>query len=148
MPEKGEALVRLQGLYESYIREVELLELNRKPGEGFFRLKGGPDEDPCHDRFAERLQEFYMEIWMSKAASETVRELMEYACTVPARYRDLRTAYWMLIAVQGLTQPLAGLLSPQDADALSELYEINYRRFERLPVQKQLIHTLRSAASR
>ena len=147
MLEQGEALARLQELYESYIAKVDFLEKNRKPGEGLLGLKGGPDEDPCHDRFADDLQEFYTEITMGKPASGTVRELMEYACTAPGQHREPRTAYWMLIAVQSLTQPLIRLLTPQDAGALAELYENNYRRFERLPSQKQLMKALKSAAS-
>ena len=106
MPERNEALVRLQELYESYLGEVELLEINRKPGAGIFGLKGGPADDPCHDRFAETLRGFYEEFAAQKPESASVRELMAYACTVPTVRREPRTAYWMLIAVQSLTQPL------------------------------------------
>ena len=142
MPERNEALVRLRELYESYLGEVELLELNRKPGAGIFGLKGGPADDPCHDRFAETLRGFYEEF----AAQTSVRELMAYACTVPTVRREPRTAYWMLIAVQSLTQPLLGLLTPQDAGELAALYEKSYKRRERMPSQIKLIRALRDAA--
>ena len=146
MPERNEALVRLQELYESYLGEVEQLELNRKPGAGIFGLKGGPADDPCHDRFAETLRGFYEEFAAQKPESASVKELMAYACTVPTVRREPRTAYWMLIAVQSLTQPLLGLLTPQDAGELAALYEKSYKRRERMPSQIKLIRALRDAA--
>ena len=146
MPERNEALVRLQELYESYLGEVELLEINRKPGAGIFGLKGGPADDPCHDRFAETLRGFYEEFAAQKPESASVKELMAYACTVPTVRREPRTAYWMLIAVQSLTQELIGLLTPQDAGELAALYEKSYKRRERMPSQIKLIRALRDAA--
>ncbi len=146
MPERNEALVRLQELYESYLGEVELLEINRKPGAGIFGLKGGPADDPCHDRFAETLRGFYEEFAAQKPESASVKELMAYACTVPTVRREPRTAYWMLIAVQSLTQPLLGLLTLQDAGELAALYEKSYKRRERMPSQIKLIRALRDAA--
>ena len=144
MPERNEALVRLQELYESYLGEVELLEINRKPGAGIFGLKGGPADDPCHDRFAETLRGFYEEFAAQKPESASVKELMAYACTVPTVRREPRTAYWMLIAVQSLTQPLLSLLTPQDAGELAALFEKRFRRSERMPVQVRLIKELRA----
>ena len=146
MPERNEALVRLRELYESYLGEVELLELNRKPGAGIFGLKGGPADDPCHDRFAETLCGFYEGFAAQKPESAAVKELMAYACTLPTVRREPRTAYWMLIAVQSLTQELIGLLTPQDAGELAALYEKSFRRHERMPSQIKLIRALKAAA--
>ena len=146
MPERNEALVRLQELYESYLGEVELLEINRKPGAGIFGLKGGPADDPCHDRFAETLRSFYEGFAAQKPESAAVKELMAYACTLPTVRREPRTAYWMLIAVQSLTQELIGLLTPQDAGELAALYEKSFRRHERMPSQIKLIRALKAAA--
>ena len=146
MPERSEALVRLQGLYEAYLKEVELLEFNRKPGAGIFGLKGGPADDPCHDRFAETLRCFYEGFAAQQPESAAVRELMAFACTLPTVRREPRTAYWMLIAVQSLTQPLIGLLTPQDAGELAALYEKSFKRRERMPMQIKLIKALRARA--
>ena len=146
MPERCETLIRLQGLYEAYLKEVALLELNRKPGAGIFGLKGGPADDPCHDRFAETLKGFYEEFAAHSPESADVRQLMEYACTAPQGKDIPRTAYWMLIAVQALTRPLTALLAPADARAVAELYEKSFRRSERMPVQIKLIRELREAA--
>ena len=146
MPERNEALVRLRELYESYLGEVEQLELNRKPGAGIFGLKGGPADNPCHDRFAETLHGFYEGFTAQKPESAAVKELMAYACTAPIAAPTPRCAFWMLIAVQGLTQPLIALLDPQDARAVAELYEKSFKRRERMPAQIKLIKALRSAS--
>ena len=146
MPERNEDLLWLQGLYEAYLKEVELLELNRKPGAGYFGIKGGPADDPCHDRFAETLRAFFEEFAAVSPPSIIVREMIAYAICFPVDHPKPRTAYWMLIAVQSLTQPLIKLLNPQDAGALAELFEKSFRRSERMPVQIRLIKELKSAA--
>ena len=146
MPEPEEALLRQRELYDAYIRKVLDLELNRKPGAGIFGMKGGPADDPCHERFAESLRSFYDELAARKPESETVRRLMAYACTAPQKKEIPRTAFWMLIAVQGLLQPLVALLSAQDAQELVESYEKSYRRRERMPVQNKLIKALQTAS--
>ena len=81
-----------------------------------------------------------------KPESAVVKELMAYACTAPIAAPTPRCAFWMLIAVQGLTQPLIALLNAQDARTVAELYEKSFKRRERLPVQTRLIKALRSAS--
>ena len=139
-------LARLERLYGDYLKTVQDLEDKRKFGEGMFGFKGGPADNPCHDRFAETLRGFYEEFAAQKPESASVKELMAYACTVPTVRREPRTAYWMLIAVQSLTQELIGLLTPQDAGELAALYEKSFRRHERMPSQIKLIRALRDAA--
>ena len=148
MPEREDALLRQRELYEAYRKEVDLAEFNRKPGAGLFGMKGGPADDPCHDRFAERLHAFYEELAAQGTDSGTVRGLMEYACGAPLGKDVPRSAFWMLIAVQSLTQPLIALLDSADAEALAELYEKSYRRSERLPVQIKLIRELKEASKK
>ena len=146
MPERETALRRQRELYESYLGEVELAERNRKPGAGIFGMKGGPADDPCHDRFAERLKAFYDELAAQNAESGTLRQLMAYACTAPLDNNVPRTAYWMLIAVQSLCRPMIARLDAQDASALVELYEKSFRRSERMPVQIKMIKELKAAS--
>ena len=53
---RDEYLARLEALYAGYLKTVQELEDNRKLGEGMFGFKGGPADNPCHDRFAEDLR--------------------------------------------------------------------------------------------
>ena len=146
MPEPREPSARLRALYESYLDEAETAERNRKPGAGWFGMKGGPADDPCHDRFSVALREYFTELSDSGAPSEVVRDEIAFVFTAPLQYREPRAAYWMLIAVQGLCRPLIGSLTPQDAGTLSELLEKSFRRSERMPVQIELIKELKAAS--
>lgn len=144
MPETREPSARLRALYENYLAEAETVEKNRKLGAGWFGMKGGPADDPCHDRFAEALRSYFEEL--SGAPSELIREELAYVYTAPRDNPNPRAAYWMLVAVQGLTQPLVASLTPQDAAALAELLEKTFRRSERMPAQIKLIKALKAAA--
>ncbi len=145
MPER-EASARLRALYASYLEEAETVERNRKPGAGWFGMKGGVADDPCHDRFAESVRNYLEELSSSGAPSDTIRDELAFIYTAPLKFPEPRAAYWMLVAVQGLTRPLVGLLTPQDAAALTELLEKSFRRSERVPVQVQLIKELKAAS--
>jgi len=136
LPEQNEALARLRKLYETYLDKTITLERDRKPGAGWFGFKGGVADDPCHDRFAEELHVFFEDLSASGAESADVREIMEYVISAP------QTAYWMLIAVQGLTRPLLPLLSTADAGAVGAHLEKLFPRSKRLPVQDELLRAL------
>ena len=82
----------------------------------------------------------------SGASGEFIRDEMAFVYTAPLAHPEPRAAYWMLIAVQGMTRPLIALLSPQDAAALVELMEKSFRRSQRMPVQVELIRELRARA--
>mgnify|MGYP007102093307 CR=1 FL=1 len=137
---------QITALYESYLDTVRTLERNRKPGEGIFGLKGGPADDPCHDRFVDDLTAAIADFAAQEPSSEECRSVLEHMFTVPSAHRELRSAYWMLIAVHGLTPLLIARLSAADAAALYERYGKEYRRWERLPVQKQVLDALKKQA--
>lgn len=146
MPEQNEALVRLRTLYEAYLDKTAAVERSQKFGAGWFGLKGGVADDPCHDRFAVELHAYLASLAASGAESAALREIMEYVVAAPQKMDAPRAAYWMLIAVQGLTQPLLPLLSATDAQTVGELLEKLFPRSKRLPVQDKLLRELRKRA--
>ena len=111
---------QLSSLYENYLDEARKVELARKPGEGIFGLGKRPSDDPCHDRFAANLKE-----WLEAK-----------------KYPDPKSSFWMLIAVQSLTLGLIPRLSESDARSLVGEFAGLYKRWERLPVQKQILDAL------
>ena len=147
MPDRESFLTGLRERYRQYEETVEELERKRKPGEGVFGLKGGPADNPCHDRFAEELRACFADFAARRPESAEAREVLALAYAEPVAYRGPRCAYWMLIAVQGLTKELIPFLSPEDADALAERFEADYRPCDRLPVQIELIELLHKAGS-
>ena len=139
-------LARLEALYRDYISTVQELEKNRRPGDGLLGLRPGPADDPCHDRFAADLGTLMQACAAAGPDSAECAALLRYLFTAPEAFRELKSAYWMLIAVQGHGACLIGRLSPTDARALAELFASRYPRRERLPVQTQLLKRLRQQA--
>ncbi len=146
MPERSDFLTGLRARYRSYEETVEGLERNRKLGAGLFGMKGGPADDPCHDRFAEELRTAFAEYAESRPDSGEVREVLDFVYDEALVYRGPQCAYWMLTAVQGLTEVLIPLLSKEDAKALAASYGKRYPRWKRLPNQDQLLAKLKKAA--
>ena len=137
-----EYLPQIQTIYQEYLETITELERNRKIGAGLLGIGKGPAEDPCNDHFVEALAKVLKQFAAENPDSAQVRCVLEYIYTIPQTHRDLKSAYWMLIAVHGLTEDLCALLQPGDASSLRKQYTGIYRRWERLPVQKQLLKTL------
>ncbi len=119
---------------------------NRKFGEGFLGLKGGPADDPCHKRFAGELRMAFSSYGACHTDFSSVRVVLEYVYREPISYRGPKYAYWMLLTVQGLTAELIPLWGAEDAESLAQSYNRMYSRRVRLPNQKQLFDLLRKAA--
>ena len=146
MPERGSFLAELRERYRSYEETVEELERNRKFGEGIFGIKGGPADNPCHDRFAEEMRTAFADYAASRPDSDEVREVLGFVFDEPLNYRGPQCAGWMLMAVQGLTGALIPLLSKEDAAALAASYGKQYPRWKRLPNQDQIYALLKKTA--
>lgn len=136
----------LQALYDGYLKDAIQVEKNRKPGEGIFGIGKRPSDDPCHDRFTENLKKFLEDFRASKPESAEVREALRYIYRAPKEHPEPKTAYWLLIAVQSLTPELISLLNGEDAAALAKEYTGIYKRWERLPIQKQILDALKKAS--
>ena len=136
-------LPRVEALYRDYIGTVDKLEQNRKFGDGLFGLRPGPEDDPCHDRFAADLEGLLKDFLAASPESGECAAVLRYMIEAPEPWRELRCAYWMLLAVQGLTKELIPHLSPADADTLAERFEADYRPCDRLPAQNELLAALR-----
>jgi hypothetical protein len=140
-------LSRLESLYHDYIDTVQELERNRKFGEGLFGMRSGPKDSPCHERFAEDVEKLLNDFGDTSPTSEDCAALLRYMFTVPEDWNDLKSVYWMLIAVQKFGIDLIGRLNPADAQALTELFIAKYPRRNRMPVQVQILKKLKQQAN-
>ena len=136
-------LQEVQELYRSYIVKAEELERSRKFSDGLFGIGAKPADDPCHTRFAEDLEQL-----LNRQAGEVflpgeAAAVLEYIWFLPLEYREPASIYWMLLAVHGLTEPLIGALSPEERAALAQKYGKAYPRWDRLPVQKNILKELK-----
>ena len=136
-------LSRIEALYDAYLQTAAELEKNRKIGDGLFGLRPGPADDPCHERFAADLETLLKDCAAAKPGSGETAEILRFLFVRADDKRMPQSAYWMLIAVQGLGRELIGLLSPEDAAGLVTFYNKRYPRRVRLPVQEQILKQLR-----
>lgn len=140
------SLQDIQNVYHTYFDAVQKAEQNRKITDGMFGFGKKPADDPCHTEFLETLRRMLTNETDEKTDSQHIREILSYIYVSPAEHPEPQSAYWMLIAVHGLTNGLIPLLSKPDASSLLETYSKTYRRWERLPVQKNIIRLLKSQA--
>lgn len=136
-------VTELRSLYRRYLDAAAAAERNRKPGEGLLGIGKGPADNPCHDRFAAELEALLDSIAESGPDSGVAKALLEYIYAVPRETAELKSAYWMLLAVHKLTLPLIAFLDSADAAVLLAEYEKNYPRRLRLPPQKAVLSALR-----
>lgn len=136
-------LDKLEALYEGYLSEFRRLEQGRKPLEGAFGLGGGPQSYPCHDKFAQDLEQLLRDFVGQSPSPEEVGQVLNYIYfTAPARFQTEPAVDWMLMAVHGLTLELIGLLDAAQAGPLCRAYGSTYPRRRRLPVQNKLFAAL------
>lgn len=140
-------LSRLEALYGNYIDTVQELERNLKPGEGLFGLHSSLKDSPCHERFAEDVKRLLEDFRDTSPTSEDCAALLRYVFTVPENWCELKTAYWMLIAVQNFGIDLIDCLNISDAQELAELFSAYYPRRKRMPVQNRILKRLQQRAS-
>ncbi len=140
-------LTQIISLYDRYVQQVADLEKNRKLGEGLFGAKDGPKNHPCHEKFAEDLAALLQEHEKAAPGSAAVKEILRFIYAAPKKYPEPMSAYWMLIAVHGLTARLAETLEKEDAKALLTEYCQNYKRWERLPVQDRIVRLLKERSA-
>ena len=132
-------------LYDRYLEDAARAEREQKPGEGLFGFGKRPQDAPCHEHFVSDLGTALNVIAESEPDSTFLRSILGMIYDAPKTRPAPKSAYWMLIAVHGLTLPLIPLLSPEDAAALSLSYAAAFPRRERLPVQKQVLDSLKKA---
>lgn len=143
-----EVMKQLTLLYEAYFEQVRAAEKRLKPADGLFGMGERLANAPCHDAFWKALRAF-LEGMDVKEAPGQVGQALDFIYRAPFAYPDVHpSVYWMLLAVQGLTQPLITCLRPEDAQALYRWYQKAYPRRERLPVQNQVLEALKRQGKR
>ena len=133
-------LADVQKLYEMYLARTKELTARRRPGDGLLGFGPGPDQDPCHDAFSQALGACLAEKALSAAETAAI---LRYIYEAPLCHEHDQLAYWMLLAVHGLTVPRVKALTAADAAALWTWYRKAYPPAKRLPAQKQVLRALK-----
>lgn len=134
-------------LYTGYLSEARLVEQERKPTDGLLGFGPKPADAPCHDRFAKDLESLLDAIMEEEPGPALVREVLTYIYRAPLENREPLSAYWMLLAVHGLTVGLIDKLDRADAEKLWKQYQKDYPRWDRLPAQEEVLSLLKMKRS-
>jgi hypothetical protein len=135
-------LNEIQKLYDGYLDEVRRLEAGRRVTDGLLGFGKGSGGDACHDRFAGDLER----LLTAAADAGDLASLLRYIYDAPLKVGEHESAYWMLLAVHRLTEPLIGLLQAEDAVPIAAAYLKAYPRYKRLPVMKKVAKLLKAQA--
>ena len=133
-------------IYLQYAADADAAERRHSPADGLFGLGKRAADDPCHTAFLESLSAALTAFRQENPDSAAVREVLACIYEAPAAHRQTPAVYWMMIAAHGLTAELTGCLNKEDAAALHSAYGRQYRRWERLPVQREIFRALKRAA--
>ena len=128
--------------FEEYRQGIENYQRKRRPTDGWLGFGRSMGDDPCNDRLDERIRRA-VEGLCAQTPPPDVAEKM-------ARRLLLRddlaawplAAQWMLRAIERHALPLIPFLSTEDAAELSKAYSCRYKRWERLPAQKEICRAL------
>lgn len=138
----------LNQIYTDYSVELEACEKKQKVTDGLFGFGHSIKDDPCHERFYDRIQEAMNQLTASAPPSEQAESTILYLFSRKKEYAYPPSAQLMLCAVEKHILPLIPYLTPQAAKHILDEYETMYRRWERLPVQTEVWKTLKKAAGK
>ena len=138
----------LEQAFEMYRQDLDEYERKRKPTDGLLGFGHSLKDDPCHERFDDRVKEAAEQLCASQPEAEDaerfIRRLLpprEAVSVWPV------AAQWMLCAIERHTLLLIPFLSGEAAAAIRREYAARYKRWERLPVQQQVLKALQDRAA-
>lgn len=138
---------QLKDRYADYIKDVQKVYKNAKPMDGLFGWGDDPRKDPCHMRFYEDLEQWAQDFLASAPARAEVHEAVCFILETPAKHRDT-PCFWFMYAAQGLTREMIPMLEASQCGQLRQMYDENYPRRDRMPVQKEVYKRLKKGAGR
>ena len=137
-----EFFAALDQAYEDYRQDLKEYEKKRKPTDGLLGFGRPLQNDPCHERFDERIKQIVDEICASMPSSPEAERAIRRLLPQPGERDWPLASQWMLRAIQRHILPLVPFLTGRAAAALGKEYAVLYRRWDRLPVQKEILKAL------
>ena len=136
-----ERLTALEQAFRDYREALAEYERKRKPTDGLFGFGRSAQDEPCHAIFDSTVERIVREMADMPADAETAAQAAERLLLTDEK-KWPTSAQWMLVAAQRHAIPLVSLLTPAQAGDLRRRYEGRYRRYERLPVQREALNAL------
>ena len=129
---------------QTYWQDMEKCQQKSKVTDGLLGFGRSIKDDPCHERFDERVEQIVSEVCASAPSPEDAARLARLLLIRNDTASWHVSAQWMLRAVERHALPLIPLLTKEDASSLQKAYAARYKPWERLPVQKEIEKALKA----
>ncbi len=135
----------LEQAFALYRQDLENCVKKSKPTDGLLGFGRSLKDDPCHDRFDERVKEAVDGICAVSPSSENA------SLALRALLRDDMASWplaaqWMLRAIERHSLSLIPFLTPEAAAVFFREYTARYKPWDRLPVQQEIHRALKRRA--
>ncbi len=141
-----EFFTALAQAFVDYRQDLEQYEKKRRPTDGLFGFGHSLQDDPCHARFDERVEKAVAQICALPPSPEEAERAVRLLLPKNDPASWPLAAQWMLRAIERHAIPLIPFLSSGAAAAFLREYTDRYKRWERLPAQKELFKALKKQA--
>ncbi len=140
-----ECFAALDQAFTIYRQDLENYARKSKPTDGLLGFGRALKDDPCHDRFDERVKEAVDGIRAGSPSPENA------SLAVRALLRDDMASWplaaqWMLRAIERHSLSLIPFLTPEAAAVFFREYAARYKPWDRLPVQQEIYRALKRRA--
>ena len=140
----NEQILKIEEAFGAYRRELEEGLKKAKPTDGLLGFGKSVKDDACHDRFDERIAQAVSEMTAGAPAAEDAERALRLIL-MRSRETDWHlSAQWMLRAAERHALTLVPFLKPEAAETLCREYGECYRRWDRLPAQKEIYKALKA----
>lgn len=140
-----EHFAALELAFEKYRQDLDDYARKSKPTDGLLGFGHSLKDDPCHDRFDERVKEAVDGVVAAAPTPEDAKQIVGMLFRSDTQSWPL-AAQWMLRAIERHILPLIPFLSPDSAAAFQKEYAARYKPWERLPVQQEVFKALKRQA--
>ena len=140
-----ECFTALEQAFAVYRQDLEDYARKSKPTDGLLGFGRSLKDDPCHDRFDERVKEAVSGIRDASPTPEDAARTVKMLLRNDSSSWPL-AAQWMLRAIERHSIPLIPFLSPEAAAEFLKDYGGRYKPWDRLPVQQEIYKALKHQA--
>ena len=138
-------LTKLNTIYTEYAETVKTVRKEARMFDGFLGMGKDPKNHACHEAFYEAVGAWVTEFLATEPSGEDLMAAAVFLLEEPIVYKG-EECYWFMYASHGHIKPLIPHLSKENCAELGQRLEKNYRKVDRLPLQKDLLKMLAKAA--
>ncbi len=134
-------LTQLKTIFTDYDAAVREVRKKARAFDGILGLGKDPRKDPCHEQFYTAAGKWVEEFLATEPSQEDMKAAALLLIEEPKNYEG-KECFWFMFAAQGHIKPLIGPMSPENCQAVKASLEANYKKRDRMPLQKELLKLL------